>query len=44
VYYAGTEAEERDKFVAHWPPGSRGSFTLNSNHEVRGDNALPRQW
>lgn len=34
VYYAGTEKEVRDRFLAHWPVGSKGSFALNSNHEM----------
>ncbi len=34
VYYAGAEDEVRDKFLAHWPVGSKGSFALNSNHEM----------
>ncbi|HSP98542.1 MAG TPA: metallophosphoesterase [Candidatus Dormibacteraeota bacterium] len=33
VYYSGAEAEER-AFVANWPRGRQGSFTLNSNHEM----------
>jgi len=34
VYYAGTEEECRQNFVAPWPVGSTGSLTLNSNHEM----------
>jgi hypothetical protein len=34
VYYSGSESEEHDKFVSLWPAGTRGSFTLNSNHEM----------
>ena len=34
VYYSGTESEEAQKFVKMWPAGSRGTFTLNSNHEM----------
>ena len=34
VYYAGTESEEKSRFVDVWPAGSKGSFTLNSNHEM----------
>jgi hypothetical protein len=34
VYYAGTNAEEVSNFIVTWPTGSRGSFTLNSNHEM----------
>lgn len=34
VYYAGTEAEEQQKFIGNWPAGAHGSFTLNSNHEM----------
>jgi hypothetical protein len=33
VYYAGTDDEER-KFVEDWPSGTKGAFTLNSNHEM----------
>jgi len=33
VYYAGKQAEE-EEFVRLWPRGMRGSFTLNSNHEM----------
>lgn len=34
VYYAGTKDEETQNFVAIWPQGSKGSFALNSNHEM----------
>src|SRR5262249_46491433 len=34
VYYAGLPDEELQKFVLPWPKGSRGSFALNSNHEM----------
>lgn len=34
VYYAGASDEERDKLLALWPRGRRGSITLNSNHEM----------
>ncbi len=34
VYYSGTETEESTRFVNLWPAGQRGSFTLNSNHEM----------
>lgn len=39
VYYAGTAGfldsdEEVENFVANWPSGSKGSFMLNSNHEM----------
>jgi len=34
VYYAGTSGEEMKNFVNDWPRGSRGSFTMNSNHEM----------
>lgn len=36
VYYAGTEAEVRDRFLKFWPGSlERGrSFALNSNHEM----------
>jgi len=33
VYYAGTAEEERNN-MRGWPQGSRGSFNLNSNHEM----------
>ena len=33
VYYAGTETEST-RFVNDWPAGRRGSFALNSNHEM----------
>jgi hypothetical protein len=38
VYYAGTEKETRERFLAYWPkPGESGrSFALNSNHEMYG--------
>jgi hypothetical protein len=34
VYYCGTAAEEKRRFVDVWPAGSSGSFALNSNHEM----------
>ncbi len=34
VYYSGLREEESLKLVELWPVGSRGSFTLNSNHEM----------
>jgi len=34
VYYSGTETEERRRLVELWPSGKRGSFALNSNHEM----------
>jgi Calcineurin-like phosphoesterase len=41
VYYAGTEqdplgmaGEEMDNFLNLWRAGTRGTFTLNSNHEM----------
>lgn len=34
VYYAGTNVEEQNNFVGKWPAGAKGSFTLNSNHEM----------
>jgi Calcineurin-like phosphoesterase len=33
VYYAGTGTEENND-MDDWPQGARGSFTLNSNHEM----------
>ena len=34
VYYAGTEEQEHDNFLSPWAAGSKGSFSLNSNHEM----------
>ena len=34
VYYAGLNPEEKSKLLGCWPRGSKGSFTLNSNHEM----------
>jgi len=34
VYYSGTEGEETDNLLAHWPTGTIASFALNSNHEM----------
>jgi hypothetical protein len=34
VYYAGTSDQEQHLLTQLWPPGPRGSFTLNSNHEM----------
>lgn len=34
VYYSGLPEEESLKLVELWPAGSRGSLTLNSNHEM----------
>ena len=34
VYYAGTSAEEISKLIQLWPQGAKGSFALNSNHEM----------
>jgi hypothetical protein len=34
VYYAGTGTEEATKLLSLWPRGSKGSFTMNSNHEM----------
>jgi len=34
VYYAGTSGEESNNLINVWPQGSKGSFTLNSNHEM----------
>ena len=34
VYYAGTNGEEVKNFVNDWPKGARGSFAMNSNHEM----------
>lgn len=34
VYYAGLNGEESNKLLSLWPQGSKGSLTLNSNHEM----------
>jgi hypothetical protein len=34
VYYAGTQFEEVSEFIKLWPAGKRGSFALNSNHDM----------
>lgn len=34
VYYAGTDQEIQQHFLAHWPVGKLGSLALNSNHEM----------
>lgn len=34
TYYAGTSEEEHDNFLPGWAAGSKGSFSLNSNHEM----------
>jgi Calcineurin-like phosphoesterase len=34
VYYAGTGTEETDNFLSLWQAGAKGTFTLNSNHEM----------
>jgi hypothetical protein len=34
VYYAGTDHEETGKLLNYWPRGSKGTFALNSNHEM----------
>lgn len=34
VYYAGTSQEEQKNFLEIWTGGSKGSFALNSNHEM----------
>jgi len=34
VYYAGTKPEETQNLLAFWTKGSKGAFTLNSNHEM----------
>ena len=34
VYYGGTDDQEQHNFLKIWPPGSKGSFALNSNHEM----------
>jgi hypothetical protein len=34
VYYSGTSGSENDHLVNIWPQGSKGTFALNSNHEM----------
>ncbi len=34
VYYAGTGDQEQHLLVNIWPAGPKGSFSLNSNHEM----------
>ena len=34
VYYAGTGGEEASKLLSLWPRGTKGSFAMNSNHEM----------
>jgi hypothetical protein len=34
VYYAGTKNEETDNLVNIWPKGTKGTFAINSNHEM----------
>jgi hypothetical protein len=34
VYYAGTGGEEASKLLSLWPRGMKGSFAMNSNHEM----------
>jgi Calcineurin-like phosphoesterase len=34
VYYAGTSDQELHSFMSIWPRGLKGSFALNSNHEM----------
>ncbi|WP_263384448.1 metallophosphoesterase family protein [Granulicella arctica] len=34
TYYAGTSGEEVSNLINFWPTGSKGSFTMNSNHEM----------
>jgi hypothetical protein len=34
VYYSGLPDEEQRKFLAAWPHGGVGDYTLNSNHEM----------
>ncbi len=34
VYYAGTADEEQHNLLQEWPAGSKGAFSLNSNHEM----------
>ena len=34
IYYSGTEKETNDNFLNHFVGGSKGSLTLNGNHEM----------
>lgn len=34
VYYSGAKHEEKENLIDIWPNGSKGAFTLNSNHEM----------
>lgn len=34
VYYVGTRSAEENQLVNFWPRGSKGTFALNSNHEM----------
>jgi hypothetical protein len=34
TYYAGVSEEETGNFLNYWPKGSKGSFALNSNHDM----------
>jgi hypothetical protein len=34
VYYSGSSDQEANLLVKCWPPGPKGSFALNSNHEM----------
>jgi predicted phosphodiesterase len=34
VYYSGAPDEVQKRFIDVWPRGKRGSFALNSNHEM----------
>ena len=34
VYYSGLGREEHDNFLQDWPRGNKGSYALNSNHEM----------
>jgi hypothetical protein len=34
VYYSGTQDQENTNFLGVWRSGKKGTFTLNSNHEM----------
>lgn len=36
VYYSGTVAEEKARFLSNFTSGSQGAFMLNANHEMDG--------
>ena len=34
VYYSGTKQEVETRFLPDWPSGTKGTFAINSNHEM----------